>query len=54
VYFVEIFTWRDSAIPDNAPSEVRAFWDQMAELTQARGGKPGIDIAELADRPTAQ
>jgi hypothetical protein len=52
VYFVEIFTWRDSAIPDNAPAEVRALWDQMAELTQARGGKPGIDIAELTDVTT--
>jgi hypothetical protein len=49
VYFVEIFTWRDSAIPDNAPEEVRASWGRMTELTEARGGKPGIDIAEVAD-----
>lgn len=52
VYYVEIFTWRDVAIPDNPPSEVRAFWDQMTELTQARGGKPGIDIVEVADVTT--
>jgi hypothetical protein len=49
VYFVEIFTWRDSAVPDNAPSEVRAWWDKMGALTESRGGKPGIDIVEVAD-----
>lgn len=29
VYFVEIFTWRDSAIPDNPPAAVRAIWDDL-------------------------
>jgi hypothetical protein len=48
-YFVEIFTWRDSAIPDNAPADVQGWWNRMAELTEARGGKPAIDIVELTD-----
>jgi|SRR5207237_6917020 len=29
VYFVEIFTWRDENIPDNAPPEVRKVWAEM-------------------------
>lgn len=33
VYFVEIFTWRDNAIPDNAPPEVRKVWAEMRANT---------------------
>ncbi len=28
-YFVEIFTWRDQNIPDNAPPEARKVWAEM-------------------------
>ena len=41
IYFVEIFTWRDAAIPDNAPAAVRAIWEEMARFADK------IDIAEV-------
>jgi hypothetical protein len=40
-YFVEIFTWRDESIPDNAPAAVRAIWDEMNQLAEK------VDIAEM-------
>jgi hypothetical protein len=40
-YFVEIFTWRDAATPDNAPPAVRAIWDEMNRLSDK------IEIAEV-------
>lgn len=50
-YFVEIFTWRDINIPDNAPPEIQAIWAEMQKLTEARGGRPGIDISEVSVVP---
>lgn len=43
--FVEIFTWRDSSIPDAAPPEIRAIWDDMNKIADPRGGRPGLEIA---------
>lgn len=43
-YFVEIFTWRDADVPDNAPAAIRTIWDRLNALTEARGGRPGLDI----------
>lgn len=43
---VDIFTWRDGSIPDDAPPAILAIWTQMAQLTESRGGKPAIDIAQ--------
>jgi hypothetical protein len=43
--FVEIFTWRDAAIPDAAPAEIRAIWDDMNKIAEPRGGRPGLEIA---------
>jgi hypothetical protein len=40
-YFVEIFTWRDAAIPDHAPAPVQAIWAEMNKLVDGRG----IEIA---------
>lgn len=48
VYFVDIFTWRDSGIPDAAPSEIRKIWDEMNRLVEARGGHPGLEFAEVS------
>jgi hypothetical protein len=45
---VDIFTWRDGSIPDDAPTAIRALWTEMARLTEARGGKPAIDIVQVA------
>ena len=33
VLFVEIFTWKSSEIPDNAPPEVRKVWGEMGGNT---------------------
>jgi hypothetical protein len=32
-FFLEIFTWKDAAIPDNAPAEIRTIWGEMHKLT---------------------
>jgi hypothetical protein len=51
--FVDIFTWRDAAIPDSAPQEIRAIWDAMNKLVESRGGRPGLEIVmvDLLSRP---
>ena len=46
-YFVDIFTWRDGSVPDNAPKEILAIWQEMNRLTEKRGGHPGVDIVEV-------
>jgi hypothetical protein len=46
--FVEIFTWRDRDIPDNAPPAILQIWDEMNRLTESRDGRPGLDIMEVA------
>jgi hypothetical protein len=48
VYFVEVFTWRDRDIPDNAPAPILSIWSEMTRLTAPRGGRPGLDIREAA------
>jgi hypothetical protein len=35
---VEIFTWRDAAIPDNAPPEITKIWSEMAKLIEKKNG----------------
>ena len=45
---VDIFTWRDGSIPDDAPPAILAIWTEMARLTEPRGGKPAIDIVQVA------
>ena len=46
LYYVDVFTWRDRDIPDNAPPEILKIWNDMNRLTAARAGKPGLDIRE--------
>jgi hypothetical protein len=46
-YFVEIFTWKSADIPDHAPAEVRALWQQLEEACEKRNGRPGIDFTEV-------
>jgi hypothetical protein len=46
-YFVDIFTWRDRDIPDNAPAAILTIWADMHRLTEARGDRPGLDIKEV-------
>ena len=46
-YFVEIFTWKSAEIPDHAPAEVRAVWQELEDACEKRDGRPGIDFAEV-------
>jgi len=45
--FVDIFTWRDGSLADNAPQAIQAIWAEMAKLTEPRGGKSAIDIVPV-------
>jgi hypothetical protein len=47
-YFVEVFTWRDSAIPDSAPPAIQKIWAQMNSLVESRGSHPGLAFEEVA------
>ncbi len=40
---IEVFTWKDADIPDNAPPEIRALWDEMGKLVE----KNGISILQV-------
>jgi hypothetical protein len=46
-YFVEVFSWKSADIPDHAPPEVRAIWQQLEGACEARDGRPGIDFSEV-------
>lgn len=46
-YFVEILTWKDASVPDNAPAAIRAIWNDMTALVESRPGRPGLDIAPV-------
>ena len=45
-YFGEIFTWKNSTIPDHAPDEVREIWRKLQSDCEPRGGRPGMDFSE--------
>ena len=49
VSIIEILTWRDAEIPDHAPHDILAIWQEMNSLVEARGGRPGLDIVEVRD-----
>ena len=42
-FFLEIFTWKDASIPDNAPAEVLKWWGEMNKLVE----KGGLRIDEI-------
>jgi hypothetical protein len=46
-YYVDVFTWRDASIPDNAPAEIKKIWEDMHRLTEARGGHPALTFTEV-------
>ena len=48
VCFTDIFTWRDAAIPDNAPPAIQAIRAQMNQLVESRAGGPGLAITSVA------
>jgi len=45
--FVEIFTWVRREIPENAPENVKAIWQQEQSLCEERGGRNGIEPGEV-------
>jgi hypothetical protein len=45
--YVELFTWRSHAGPENAPESVKAIWEQEQALCEARGGHRGIEGGEV-------
>ena len=47
-FFVDVFTWRDADIPDNAPAEIHAIWAEMNKLVEARRGREGLEITEVS------
>jgi hypothetical protein len=47
VVLVDIFTWRDRDLPDNAPAAIMKTWGEMNRLTESRDGRPGLDITEV-------
>jgi hypothetical protein len=46
-YFVDIFTWRDAAIPDQAPAEIQKIWADMNRLVDSKAGRPGLEFSEV-------
>ena len=48
---VELFTWTDSYIPDHAPKELQAYWDEMNRLCPRVGRTPGIAFVEVEPVP---
>lgn len=46
-YYIDIFTWRDASIPDNAPAAIKNIWADMNRLTEARGGRPALTFTEM-------
>lgn len=47
LFFIEIFSWRDHDVPDNAPAEVQAIWAEMEVLCEKREGHRGIEFHEV-------
>jgi hypothetical protein len=46
-YIIEIFTWRDASLPDNAPDAIQALWIKMGQLVQPRGDRPGLNFVPV-------
>ena len=46
-YFLDVFTWKDADVPDHPPAAILAIWTDMNRLTEARGGRPGLEIKEV-------
>jgi hypothetical protein len=43
----EIFSWKDSSVPDNAGPEVRKLWNEMEGLCEKRAERRGIDFTQV-------
>lgn len=47
-YMVEILTWRDGSVPDNAPDAITRLWQMMNLLVEPRDGHPGIEFSPVS------
>jgi hypothetical protein len=48
-FFLEILTWRDAAIPDNPPAEIRTLWAELERLVDRdKGGLKFEEIRRVA------
>ena len=45
--FIEIFTWVDRSIPESAPENVKAIWQQEMSLCEKRDGQYEIEPNEV-------
>jgi hypothetical protein len=43
-YFVSIYTWVSRSTPDHPPASVRAVWQSIGPLVEARNGHPSMEI----------
>jgi hypothetical protein len=48
---IEILSWRDSSIPDDAPEAISQLWAEMNALVEARDGQPGINFLRVSVLP---
>jgi len=44
---MQVFTWKHSSTPDNAPPDVQKYWNQMNDMVEKRGGHQGIEFPEV-------
>jgi hypothetical protein len=47
-FFLEVFTWKDDAIPDDPPAEVLEHWKKMNALVDGKNGLR-IDAVQRVD-----
>lgn len=47
-YFIDVFTWREASIPDDAPPEIQKLWDEMNKLVESRGEHPGLEFVPVS------
>jgi len=51
-FFLEVLTWRDGSIPDDAPAEILEIWKEMDGLVDHESG--GIEIRQVRAVPDGQ
>jgi hypothetical protein len=44
---MQVFTWKHSSTPENAPPDVQRYWKQMNDMVEKRDGHQGIEFPEM-------
>lgn len=47
MFMVEVVPWKSHSMPDNAPAEIFALWNEMQKLCEKRDNRAGIEIPEV-------